>query len=186
MMKYFDLVDDMSSIRRWHVGEVFMPDGSEPELIRGGRLEHTDPLRAEVHHIGYVLEFCLTSFGVPLATQTLSKTINSIVGPDVQCIPVSISGQSGMMVLNALRFICCVDERHSEFLKWTIHDHRADLAGQYRQVTKLVLDRNAIPSDAHFFRIKDWEIALIVSETLKDAMEHVGCYGAKFIELETV
>ena len=184
-MKYFDLVDDMSSIRRWHIGEVFMADGSEPDLLDGGRLEHLGPLRADVHYIGRVLDYCRTSFGVPIATIVLADTISSIVGPDVQCIPITISGQAGMMVLNALRFIPCIDEEHSEFEKFTIDDPvRPDLAGQYRTVPKIVLQRNAIPPDAHFFRIKDWEIALIVSETVKDAMERVGCNGAKFIELE--
>ncbi|HRI67498.1 MAG TPA: hypothetical protein PK156_24810 [Polyangium sp.] len=80
--------------------------------------------------------------------------------------------------------IRCIDERRSEYLKWTKNDHRADLAGHYRQVTKLVLDRKSIPPDAHFFRIEYWEVVLVVSETVKNAMERVGCYGAKFTELE--
>lgn len=78
-----------------------------------------------------------------------------------------------------------LDEARSEFIKWTEHDHRADLAGEFRQVTKLVLARDTIPDDAHFFRIAGWEVALIVSEEVKSAMERVGCFGAEFIELET-
>jgi hypothetical protein len=41
----------------------------------------------------------------------------------------------------------------------------------------------AIPPDAHFFRVKDWEVGLIVSEVVKYAMERVGCVGAEFIAL---
>ena len=89
-----------------------------------------------------------------------------------------------MMVLNALRRIRCINEEHSEFIKWTEQDHRPDLAGKYRSVPKIVLDRKAIPRDAHFFRIEDWEVVLVVSEVIKDAMERVGCNGAEFIELE--
>jgi hypothetical protein len=88
-----------------------------------------------------------------------------------------------MVVLNSLRVVRCLDEGRSEFIKWTEDDHRADLAGQYRQVTKLVLERSAIPVDAHFFRIDGWLVALVVSEVVKDAMERVGCFGAKFIEV---
>lgn len=183
-MKYFDLVDDMSSLKRWHVGEIILPNGTTPDLVRGIKLTVPEPLSANVHHTGRVLEYCLTSFGVPIATKSLANTITAIVGPDVQCIPITISGQSGLMVLNALRLIRCIHEQQSEFIKWTKKDHRPDLAGKYRSVPKIVLDRSAIPPDAHFFRIQDWEIALIVSETVKDAMERVGCFGAKFIELE--
>ncbi len=86
-------------------------------------------------------------------------------------------------MLNAVRVIRCLDEKRSEFIKWTEHDHRADLAGKYRQVTKLVLIPGAIPPDAHIFRVDGWEVALIVSEVVKVAMESVGCFGAKFTEL---
>jgi len=108
-----------------------------------------------------------------------------VAGADIQCIPVTIGGQSGIMVLNALRLIRCVDEQRSVFEKFTIDDPvRPDKAGQYRYFDKLVLDRRAIPPDAHFFRIDGWRIALIVSEVVKNAMERVGCYGAEFVELE--
>ncbi len=186
-MRYFRLIDDMSMRmrRRWHVGDIFLPDGTEPRLRAGLPLDDTRPLHATVTHAGYVLDFCHTSFAVPIATKAVADVIHSIAGTDVQCIPVTISGQSGMLVLNAIRLIRCVDESRSEFQKFTVDDEvRPDLAGQYRYISNLVLDRHAIPPDAHFFRVKDWEVALIVSETVKDAMQRVGCYGAEFTELE--
>lgn len=183
-MNYFKLADDRTSNGRWHIAEIVLTDGTEPDLVRGGPLKNSEPLHADFHYTGHALEFCLTSLWVPLATRALADTIQSIAKSDVQCLPLAISGQSDMVVLNALRYIGCINESHSEFIKWTTHDHRADLAGKFRQVTKLVLARDAIPPDAHFFRIKDWEVALIVSETVKSAMERVGCYGAEFVELE--
>lgn len=183
-MKYFDLFENWAIRGRWHIGEVLLPDSSEPRLRAGLRLNDARPLQAEVHHIGHVLNFCLTSFAVPIATRDLANVVAAVAGSDVQCIPVRISRQSGMFVLNSVRVIRCVDERRSEFIKWTDHDDCPDKTGQYRQVTKLVLDRMAIPPDAHFFRVEGWKIALIVSEVVKDAMERVGCYGAEFTELE--
>jgi hypothetical protein len=154
-------------------------------LLDGGIwLNDPRPLRADVHHIGHVLDFCLTTFGVPIATNALADAIRSISGSDIQGIPITISGQSGMIVLNAMRVIRCVDEHRSEFQKFTKDDPvRPDLAGQYRHISKLVLDMGAIPPDAHFFRVKDWEVGLIVSEVVKYAMERVGCVGAEFIAL---
>ncbi len=185
-MRYFRLLDDMSMRmrHRWHVGEVFLPDGTE-WLTNGIRLNGAEPLRADVYHIGIVLDFCHTTFGAPIATESLAEAISFIVGADVQCIPITISGQTGRIVLNAIRAIRCIDESRSEFEKFKVDDDvRPDLAGQYSSVPKLVLDRQAIPPDAHFFRIEHWEVVLVVSEVVKDAMERVGCYGAEFIELE--
>ncbi len=185
-MHYYRLFDDMSMRQRhrWHVGEIFLPDGTEPWLSGGIRLDNLEPLRAEVHHVGHILTFCHTSFNVPIATHALADAIRKIAEDDVQCIPVTISDQRGMMVLNALRVIQCVHELESKFVKWTEHNHRPDKTGDYRYFDKLVLARQAIPQDAHFFRLKGYLIHLVVSETVKNAMERVGCYGAEFTELE--
>ena len=164
--------------------EVPGHSGPHPEAYHKAVYTRLEKATGEVHHVGRVLDFCLTTFAAPIATSALAEAVQSVAGADVQCIPVTISGQTGMYVLNCLRVIRCLDESKSEFLKWTEQDHRADLAGQYRQVTKLVLERSPIPIGAHFFRIKDWDVALIVSETVKNAMERVGCYGAEFTELE--
>jgi hypothetical protein len=202
MRRFFDLMDDVTVPRRWHIGEVLRSDGSEP-LLRSGVVfesEHGDQrlrspaaaardsrtrplLTAELTHPGRPLDFCLTSFAVPVARQTLAEVVAGVVGADVQDIPIRVDNQLGFSVLNALRVVRCLDEDRSEFIKWTERDHRSDLAGKYRMVTQLRLDPRRIPEDAHFFRLKDWEVALIVSEQVKVAMERVGCLGAKFEEV---
>ncbi len=185
-MRYFILEDDMSERQRnrWHIGRVRLADDTIAFLNLGTPLDAPQPLHAEVTHIGHVLDFCHTSFGVPIATKVLADSIGFVAGTDLQCLPVTIGGQTGMMALNALRLIRCIDERRSVYVKWTELDHRPDKAGDYRYFEKLVLARQAVPHDAHFFRIKGYLIHIIVSETVKNAMERVGCYGAKFTELE--
>lgn len=186
-MLYFELKDDMADRmrHRWHIGEVLLPNGEEPWLTGGIWQNDLHGLCANVHHVGQVLECCHTTFGVPLATRDLANAICAIADGDVQIIPVTISNQVGMMVLNAIRVIACVDETSSRFEKYTNTDPvRPDKAGDYRTFEKLVLARSLIPADAHFFRVKGYLIQLIVSETVKNAMERVGCYGAEFTELE--
>jgi hypothetical protein len=183
MMKYYKLFDEMTDSDRWHLGEVTLPDGEEPPLLDGIRLERMGELVVPVTDAGRPLDFCLTSFAVPVASRAVAEAVSAVAGNDVQCLPVEIPGHPGMYVLNALRVLPCLDERRSEFIKWTTKDHRADLAGQYRQVTRLVLDPAAIPPDAHFFRVDGWEVVLIVSADVKRAMEHAGCAGAEFTEV---
>jgi hypothetical protein len=182
MRRLFQLRDDVTTPGRWNLGEVRTAAGVEPLLDAGTPFSGgTEELQAALTKNGRVLDFSLTSFATPIASSAIASAVEAIAGPDVQCIPVKVGGQSGMKALNALRVISCLDESRSEFIKWTMHDHRADLAGQYRQVTKLFLDPKAVPHDAHFFRIQGWLVALIVSEDMKNAMERVGCLGAKFV-----
>jgi hypothetical protein len=173
----------MTIAGRWHIGEIRAMDGVEPVLDAGQWFDSRLPLFGLVTRPGRVLDFSLTSFAVPIVSSTLAEAITAVAATDVQWLPVDIAEQTGMMVLNALRVIKCLDESRSEFIKWTKQDHRADLAGQYRQVTSLTVDPKAIPSDAHVFRVEGWLVALIVSEDVRAAMERVGCVGAKFIEV---
>lgn len=184
-MKYFELTDDVTVPKRWHLGEVTLADGTEPNLLDGISFGDGGMLAVPVDRPGRVLEFSLTSLGVPIATSRLAKAVSTVAGSDLESLPVNVAGQSGMMVLNAVRVLKCLDEERSEFMKWTKQDHRADLAGHFRQVTKLILAPDSVPAEAHLFRIEGWLVALIVSEAVKEAMEHVGCLGARFIELQT-
>ena len=137
-------------------------------------------LETEVTHLGAALDFCLTSFAVPIATSELADAMTAIAGPDLQRIPLDIPDYDDFEVLNSTRMIRCLDEDRSKYTKWTEKDHRADLAGQYRMVIGIKIKPENIPSNAHFFRIEGWPIALIVSEAMKTAMESCGCRGAKF------
>jgi hypothetical protein len=200
MMKrrYFDLMDDMLIPGRWHLGEVLLPDGSEPRLSAGIRFNpRTDNdasfagmdsqghplLSAEVSHPGRPLDYCITAFNRPIARTSLAHAIATVADSDIQCLPVRVGKQKGFCVLNAVRVVRCIDEDRSEFGKWSEQDQRPDKLGTYKGVTKLRLDPQLIPEDAHFFRLKDWEVALIVSEPVKNAMERAGCLGAKFEEV---
>jgi len=182
MMRYFELRDDMLIAKRWHLGEVVASSGDEPRLRVGISFDAGEqPLKVEVGQVGKALEYSSTSFAVPIARLSLGEAIEQVAAGDVQRIPVNMPGYHDFEVLNSVRVVRCLDENRSEFTKWTKNDHRAHLAGQYRMVTRLKIMSEHVPADAHFFRVEGWLVALIVSEKVKEAMERVGCLGAKFV-----
>ena len=113
----------------------------------------------------------------------LAATISDLSKADVQRLPVQIPNFDGYEVLNILRVVDCVDERRSEYIKWTEGDHRADLAGEFRSVSRLFVDPVRIDRGAHIFRLARWLIGVVVSEPLMEAMKTVGCSGAVFSEV---
>jgi hypothetical protein len=181
-MRFFELKDDVLVPNRWHIGEITMNTGAEPRL-RAGLPFSGEALSAKIDQPGVELDFSLTSFAVPVVRVYLAEVIATIAGLDVQRIPLKLPGYNSFEVLNALRVVDCVDEHRSQFTKWTNKDHRADLTGQSRMITKLKLLVDQIPDEARFFRLNGWLVALIVSEPLKMAMERVGCFGARFVEV---
>lgn len=183
-MRYFRLMDDVHVAGRWHLGEVTMSGaGVAPDFLAASAAPSGAPVAVAVTHAGRSLDFCLTSFGIPVARRELLEAVASIAGDDLQLVPLIVDGDSSFVILHARRLVACLDERRSEFVKWTDRDHRADLAGSYRMVTKLFVDTQRIPANVQIFRIDGWSIALIVSHTVKDVMEAAGCVGAKFEEV---
>lgn len=175
-------MDDLHIKDRWHLGEV-LKDGSSIELWNGNPVEEGTSLKTTPDRPGKPLAFSLTSFATPVARTDLAGAIASISGTDLQRLPITIEGYDDYEVLNSVRIIDCLDENQSEFTKWTEKDHRPELAGQYRMITKLKIELKRVPADAHFFRIKGWRIGLVVSQAVKTTMETIGCLGAKFQEV---
>ena len=182
-MRYFDLEDDMTGIPRWHLDRVVSTDGSVPSLRAGVKCDLTD-LQVAVHHAGPSLQFTMTTFGVPIAVLPLSIAFTSLAQNDVQILPCAVSGDCGYAAINVLRILPCIDDALTVGIKWTADDHRSDLAGQYRRIDKLMVDPSKIPEDAQVFRMKDYQRIIIVSETMKQAMEAAGCHGAVFVPVE--
>lgn len=179
-MNYFRLIDNVGLPGRWHLGEVVDSMGISHECRDGARIAPEMSFQIPIEQEGNPLEFCLTSFGVPISTDRVGRAIEAVAGADIQRLKADIGGKGDFEVLNSVRLIECLDEMRSEFLKWSENDSRPDLAGEYRMVSKLRVDLLKVPQDAHFFRIRGWRIALIVSEQVKCRMEEVGCNGAIF------
>src|SRR5262249_45444078 len=131
---------------------------------------------------GRSLDYSSTVFNVPIVSDKLGLAIAVVAGHDVQRLPARVGGRVGYEAINCIRALDCLDEARSNFGKWTVNDHRPDLAGHYRWIYEMRVDPSRIPSDAHFFMIAGW-VAYIVSQELREAMEHAGCIGAKFADV---
>jgi hypothetical protein len=177
---YFQLRDDLHAPDRWHLGDVTRNGDDQKVLLDAAKPMSLSRLDVEVTDQGVPLDFCFTAFGVAVARSRLAAVVSAVAENDVQQIPTQIGKSLDFNILNVVRIVDCIDEANAEFVKWTADDHRSDLAGQYRWVAPLKLDRRRIPADAHLFRVWGWKAALIVSARLKAAMERAGCQGAKF------
>jgi hypothetical protein len=182
-MRFFRLLDDVHVPGRWHIGDVSASSGPVPDLLSTQRLAADIVLSAPVDHRGRALDFCFTSFAVPVAKRALADVIKDTAGTaDLQVVPIIIVGQpvDGFAIPHCLRTIECLDETRTDFMKWTSKDDRPDLVGEYRSVVNLTIDPKKVPPDVHFFRVWGWPVALIVSQAVKEVMERTGCLGAKF------
>ena len=185
MPRFYDLFDDVYALGRWHLHDPITDEGCEPYEFRVGKPAsiRTRPGIA-IHYMGAPLDFTLTGFAVPVASPRLADAFAQVAGPALQCIPVRVGSREGYKILVATRLVRCLDERRSEFLKWTEADGRPDRMGGYRMVTKLHIDTTVIPPDTHIFRIAGWRVALIVSNKMAEAAKAIGATGLKLTPVD--
>lgn len=187
MGRYFDLTDNMRIRRRWHLRAPRDEQGQAVnpwQFFEGKRIEQPGAIRFPVDPKGEVLDFTLDSFATPVVHQRVVELFEHQRIQDVQFIPVQVEGHEGpYFILNTLRTIRCIDDARSREVRYfTAEDEEPDRVGQYSVVSGMRIDPTQV-GDAHIFRPWGWNVALIVSEDLKDAMEAVGLTGTKFEEV---
>jgi hypothetical protein len=185
--RYFKLTDDVYIAGRWELGEPVAPQGQEvdPWQFTKGRAVHvSERLRVPIKHPGTPLDFSFTSLATPVVHTKVTTVFSELAPDDVQFIPVDIASQSARFcIFVATRLIQCIDDQRStEVRYWKPEDGRPEKTGQYRSVYRLRIDPSKV-GDAKVFRTWGWDIALIVSEEIKEALERIGATGVRFKEV---
>jgi len=119
----------------------------------------------------------------PLDSQPPPSLLSELAANDVQFIPGDIEGQPDQyLVMVATRLIRCIDEKVSEVSFWKPEHGVPEKVGQYMGVDRLRIDKAKV-GNAQVFRAEGWEVALIVSGEIKDALERMGATGTRFEEV---
>lgn len=175
-MKYFKLNDDISFPNRWYLGDVSKVDNWE---LATSIPEDTVSLKIEVVRDGEEMDFTLTeAYGVPIVSLKVKDALDGMLG--ITFIPVQVQGKqcsTEYFVLVTSEIVECVDEANSKFQMFEENDPvRPDKAGEYRAFMKLRLDvRKIIGID--IFRLMKFEVAIVISERVKERLESVGTTG---------
>jgi hypothetical protein len=169
------VLDDVDHPGRWHL-RAPVTAGGEPvdpwPFTAATPLDGLPELQLPVRYAGVPLDFTFAGFDVPVVSAPVRRALAGLPSGSVQWIGVQVTGQpvpvTTFAILNVLRKARCLDESRSEFVKWSVADRRPDRTGSYRMVTRLAIDPERAPSD--IFRIEGWEVALIVSDLVRQAL----------------
>ena len=172
--KCFDLFCDMSAPdERWYLNG---PRGANGELLKealtsGRKYEGGTPLICVVDQAGPQLELTMTEELVPVLNERVAEIFAAHVGRDAQLIQARPSdSEAKLWVVNVLSAVDCVDEARSTGIeRWTAADGEPDRIGAYRKIEELRVDP-ARAGEHAIFRPLGWDVAVIVSEALAEAL----------------
>lgn len=180
---FYRILADPHACLRWYLAAPLDAWGREvdPRLFtQGERVSVQGPLEVPLRRQGEVVSFNFGDFDMVVTPVSLNARLESLAGNDVQRIPVKIPNRvaDDFEILNVCRAVSCVDESHSDFVKWSEADGRPEKVGAYRMITKLCL-RSDAAAGHDIFRVAEWPIALIVSERVKKLFEELKITGIK-------
>jgi hypothetical protein len=184
--RFFKLSDDRYVPHRWHLDTPIDRQGRavfDWDFTCGEPVHVEGRLEIPVEIAGRPLDYSWAGTGVPVVHAKVASMLAERAPDDVQLIPVDIEGQpEHYCVLVATRLIRCIDEKASEVSLWTPEHGVPEKVGQYMGVDRLRIDKEKV-GNAKVFRPEGWEVALIVAEEIKDAMERMGATGTRFEEV---
>jgi len=184
--RFFRLSDDVHARHRWHLKTPVDGEGrkvNDWDFKQGRAVSISGRLKIPIGVVGRPLDYSEAGVRIPVVHIKVASLLMELAPDDVQLIPVDIEGQPEQYsILVATRRIRCIDEKASRVQFWTPEDGAPHKVGTYWAVDDLHIDKAAV-GNARVFRPEGWEVALIVSGEIKDALERMGATGTRFEEV---
>lgn len=186
--RYFKLNDDVYIPGRW---ELDTPTDAQGQKLSDWLFKRGEPLPVDGrfripldHAPGRALDFTEAGIAVPVVSARAASIFTELAPSDVQLIPVDVEAHpEPFYILVCTRVVKCIDdEKSGEVQYWKPEDGRPELTGTYRAVHTMRIDPRRV-GNAQVFRPWGYEVVLIVSEDIKQALERVGATGTRFTEV---
>jgi hypothetical protein len=186
--RYFRINDDVYIIGRW---DLDTPIDAQGRKLNDWLFKEGKPVPVEGRLSipmgagdGTVLDFTEAGIAIPVVSARAASIFAEMAPSDVQLIPVDVEGHlESFYILVCTRLVKCIDdEKSGEVQYWKPEDGRPEMTGTYRAVHTMRIDPTKV-GDAQVFRSWGYEVVLIVSEDIKQALERVGATGSRFTEV---
>lgn len=186
-VRYYDLHDDFRLPGRCELSDPFSVGRRQKVdsvwlFTSGTPVRRLGRLRLVARPPGTPLDFSLAGAGLtPVVSARAAAIFRELAPRDVQLLPVEVEEcPEPYFILVATRLVRCIDDRAcAEVRHYTSEDGLPERVGQYRTVRGLRIDPGKT-GGARVFRSWGWPVSLIVSEGIKEALEHAGVTGARF------
>lgn len=181
-MKYYRLLDDLRLRNRWFLGDInFLHENDMWNYISANEVINLqDNYAVDISQKGKPLDLTFGNFEILICNGKAAE----IFGNDVQKISITIKGEVAQYFIIVIKSeLDCIDKEQSVFKTWEIgNEIRPDLAGTYQCFSKIVVDPKKI-NDQNIFRIKGFNVAVIVSSKIKNLFESNNFSGVTFREV---
>ncbi|HXT17112.1 MAG TPA: DUF1629 domain-containing protein [Gemmatimonadaceae bacterium] len=183
-MRLYRIVDDLKLPGRWFLGHARDSAGAEFDVRRltvGVPSSYSGELNLAMRRVGRSLDFTFSDFDLPILRAQLAARLRDAAPNDIQLFPVRIDDVDEKFdAINVVSKRAAIDEQNSIIERWSASDGAPEKIGQYFMINKLRVDAEKIDG-ASVFRLDSWEIALIVTEEIRNLLLSEETTGVNFI-----
>jgi len=176
---FYSAFFDPMIVDQWYLSAPLDRGGGEIHAARfasGRPYLGTPPCSMKIYQAGIPVEVSFGRSNVPVVSDAARFAIESVATQDCEFFPIDLPGTGKRWhILNAISLVDCFDVDRSVFEEATGEgDER-----EYDSVWKVVID--PVRAAGHdLFRIRGYDLDLIVSERVKVAIESLPRHGVCF------
>jgi hypothetical protein len=165
---------------QWHLSRPRDTDGNEigGYHFTSGR-PYVGPRAASIpiYQDGRPMEVSFGEEKIVVVSNRAKAALENVAAQDCQFFEVAIPRMmQPWHILNAIHLVDCFDETMSRFSPGPADGER------YALVTRLVIDPARVRGQ-QLFRVRRWDVDLIVSDAVKSVIEQIPNHGVRFIQV---
>lgn len=183
-MKYYRMCDDLES--RWAIGHFEFKDGDNVwTFTKAGPKDALGYMpKSWIREHGRKVNITYGDFDVLIVDDCVKDCFSQ---EEALFFPIELidlpDRSMNYYIMKIVHEVECVDLAESAYDLWEVNNPiRPDKAGNFKAINKLVVDAS-INIEWNIFRVKRYNIEIIVSEALKKKLENVSVTGVKFKEV---
>lgn len=178
MSSFFAIDPDVNYPGRWFLGEPTAPSGDEVDFwqFTNGRKVTQQPtgFTYPVQDDGVVLDITIDAFDVPIISKKAHDFFSCLGDDQVQTFPVEVRNKGKFYILNICSEISAIDMAGTKLDYFPAAHPRV---GKIRTIYTLKVKAEGVPRGLDIFRLKGYEVQVIISRELKDRIESLGLTG---------
>ncbi|MEZ6143443.1 MAG: hypothetical protein R3B84_22980 [Zavarzinella sp.] len=146
-------------------------------LFTDGTRYMGDKIYIDVKYEGNHSAITFSAYGFPVLSAEIANELAKICGDEIQLVESTVKGHGNYYILNVLNIVDCLD--HSCVRQYYPKDFEENrLRGKPRAVGMMKIDTTKLNHNK-IFRVKDWEIPIVVSDDVYKVFKKFGSGGMR-------
>lgn len=165
----------------WYLNVPIDDNGTPLYFLSGKRFPKSTVFHASIYKTGALVDVTFTLDANILVNDKVLNLLDGLCPDDFEAYQVVVKNcPIPYHALNCKHVVDCLDAKRSNAKRWKKGEIGESKVGDYKSAYPLTIDTSRVPQGIHMFRIKNYAISWIVSESIRERFVNAGVTGVTF------